>query len=80
MDAYETEMEIMKNVNYLKSTSDRNNLLRRMEDLDAFKGYKSNSTCLLTSGFLTHMSYMWADAEAQDMPSAERLEQISRVD
>jgi hypothetical protein len=57
LEAYEIEMETMRNVHALKTLGDRKNLQRKIEDLDAFK-----------------------DAEAQEMPSAERLEQISRVE
>ena len=47
----------MKTQHLLKTTADRKQLLRKVEDLDAFN-----------------------DAEAQAMPSAERLEQIARVE
>jgi len=57
LEAFDIEIETLKNVNYLKTTSDRRNLQRKIEDLDAFK-----------------------DVESQEMPSAERLEQISRVE
>ena len=57
VEAFAVEVEVMKKTNYIKTTNDRNVLLRKLEDLDAFK-----------------------DAEAQEMPSAERLEQISRVE
>lgn len=57
LDAFEIEMDTLKNVNYLKTMADRRNLQRKIEDLDAFK-----------------------DVESQEMPSAERLEQISRVE
>lgn len=57
LEALDVEVQVMKNTNHIKTTNDRNQLLRKLEDLDAFR-----------------------DAEAQDMPSAERLEQISRVE
>ena len=47
----------MKTQHLLKTTADRKQLLRKVEDLDAFN-----------------------DAEAQKMPSADRLEQIARVE
>jgi hypothetical protein len=57
VEAFEIEMDTLKNVNYLKTMTDRKNLQRKIEDLDAFK-----------------------DVESQQMPSAERLELISRVE